>query len=298
MTASEPTPTNREWLEKYTNVLLSAGDLADRLKTHRKPVAQDIFYRVSDPRVIDLIIAPEIFSSLELRSIVLQYSITYEGGERSFSPFMTYEFLEGDAFVGMDEISDGEHAIHYVACDSLDGEVQTVKHGINDKDLVSTVARLIRPSSDPSRVMYEGLGDEKLLDDVTAILDQNDLVTKSKITVYEIDGHEVIVTEDNDRLVEISLRQDIETDEECSIAMRVSYLDSSHSIEFFRTDHDGREPIPASEQEVSAFGDIIDDILEQIDSEQASGINIIPVQEQLCTEGFCINLPEERRSRE
>lgn len=275
----EPTSPSREWLQLYADTILAAGELADKLKTDCIPYAQDVFYRVSDPRLLGDIEVPTLLSAFKLQYIEIGYSISNpEDGNRAVYPSLIYAFDEGEAHVDMDEVSDGDHIIYFFP-EPPSEKFQTIHAGVSDQEMVSTVAQLARPFADPTKTGFSKLGDESFVEDTRAMLDEDDLTSKISVSFYKIDGRHVVVSEENDRLTEVALRHAIGTETDYSISIRVSYKGASHQIEIFQTESDNREPIPANDQEVAAYKDIVDDILEYLEERRKSKIIEVPYDE-------------------
>lgn len=294
MNPKEPKSSNREWLQLYADTILAAGELADQLKTDCAPDAQDAFYRVSDPRTLKSITIPTLLSAFNLRYIEIGYSISEtEDGKMAVYPSLIYAFNEGEAHVDMDEVNEGDHTIYYFPKSSSEG-YQTIYTGISDQEMVTTVARLVRPYADPTKTGFSSLSDQSFIEDTRAVLDKDDLTSKVSVSFYTVDGRHVIVSEENNRITEVALRHAIGTETDYSIIMRVSYRSAGHEIEIFQTESENREPIPANEQEVSAYKDIVDDLLAYLKDLRESKITEVTYDERLEEEdpGLSVRLQE------
>ena len=293
MITSDPkNPGTREWLERYTDALLGAAELADTLDSRSLPEAKDSFFRISNPLIINAVRLPIALEGYTLRSIVIAFRTNVVENRPYISPEFIYEFMEGEARVRFSDHELQSYPIDFIAAEST--YISTSPDGISRDQLSQTLAGILRPGDDASRSGDQDLSTPQTMEDVSMLLQDSIFVERSEVSTYMLDGHEIVISRENGKVTEVSIQQVIDTDDNYSIAMRISYEKFSHSIEVFRVDRKSSEEIPADENEVAAFGDIIADLLEELSAQQPEVSYEQHVENVLDQEATHKKTPEER----
>ncbi|HTK39532.1 MAG TPA: hypothetical protein VL362_01570 [Patescibacteria group bacterium] len=299
MTTSDPVPSNRAWLEKYTNALLASADVADRLKVDCLPTKQDRFFRIEDGETIAKLELPLALRSYTLASLILHFYADYTPEVPVLDTDVLFECDEGDGMTSWSSAHDGYHEITFV--DAGTTLPRTDPDGIRSSELSNLVARAVRPYDDPSHSQYTDLTSRTVLEDIDMVLADNDRATRTSVTTYEVEDYEIVCSEENGRLIEVGITKTIEGTDRFALAARFSFAPTQHLIGVFKIEDGTKIPLDATPQEVEAFADALEHITEELNERRARTTEAVSLDEfaevKLREEGLATRtLPEERSS--
>ncbi len=274
----EPIPKNHSELGPQIATFILADELMEVLAL-QSPVASNELFSVSDPRTLQQIEVPVEISTENLATIVFNFSTRTdtETLEVHREASIMLEFESSTAYISYG--SGGPRT-------SLDLDV--VDHSKQDgirsgtipvQQISDMVSRALRPYSDPIFSDHSDLSSTEQMDDARMTLSQNEFVSKSSITHHVHGYHHIDISVENGKLRELSIEQPFDLDGSEGLVLRVTQATAEYSLQLFHREHDGSREIPASEEEIEAFRDILIDVAESLRNKVSAPTTIIDVDD-------------------
>ena len=236
----------------YTDVLLGAAEIADQLDTHT-PLASDVFFRVSDPRVMDLVQVPEEVTDVTgyhptINAVTFR-SIVHCSHDRMYtSSTVALEFAE------YPDVLLEEHENMFTAVFENDNNPP---RQITPSSVSAIIARLTHPSSDPRFSNFRNINDSHTVREITETLENDDTVSKIIEKMYSIDDqYRVLVERNNSRLTSCEITELHEGDR-MPITLTVEFNNFSTASNLYQSTAEGSRNLIIDEGDLSHFVAII-----------------------------------------
>lgn len=270
-----PSEDPRAEQQTYFDVLTKAADLAEALQARVKPVASEIFYRVSDPTIISRVVLPIELPQSELVSVRIEFSESSPEDMTYSDRRLVLEFSDKSE-CHIPVCDDRPDALKFQVAPSrqstiwkvpIDPETDMpcIMEGTMPRQQVSDIiARVIAPHSDPAFCDFRFLNTQSIRAEICETLENTDYVSTSKVYTYLYDEHEIIVMTEGGRVLEVSIEQAGPLDDDFAITLRTTLDRHAHSQEIFVYEGGERSQRPPFPEDIAAFRDILDDLLTQL----------------------------------
>lgn len=278
-----PQPSNRADLEPYTQALLLAAEVSDRLAL-RGPTAYDVYYQIADPRIMPLIDIPLELGVEPPEDLSLQFSshVDQETGAVYRDAIVMIDFSDTVARISSADIQpNGMVQAHIISADANEPVRSPL---ISRQELSNIVSRAVRPNNDPLFSDYTDLTIPAPVNDIRMTLEGSEFVSSNEVTYHTIGNHTLVMSTENGRLTELAIGHPLGLGDDEGLVMRATSDVSRHSLEFFHAYTDSSREIPATRQEIEAFRDILIDIkdtLQQESQKDEMSLDIAEVNEGL-----------------
>ena len=282
----KPTEGDREI---YFQALLLAEKLGERLAQTTQPDASELFFIVNNPLIIDRIQLPTelIASGLTIEQVRLEITESFHDGYPATDTTLVLE-LDNDSECRIPIPSGDSEDITYFyippkSAKGGDPTPQPLEGQITRTEVSALISRLVEPSTDPAFTNFRRLDSVAARQEVTETLENTDYVQIIEVDFYELDGHGIVVSKDTvadagfDKEAPISLMRPTASGrvteisvtlpklgESETIALRTTLDHSAHSQEIYMYDGSARRTIPPYPEEILAFRDTLEVLLEKI----------------------------------
>lgn len=262
-----PQGTSIEDLRQYTEVLLGSAELAEAIVSHPEK-ACDRHYRISDPRVIDLIEIPsaahDIVGYSEKLEAVTFHSVMHHVDSQTYVT----------SAVGLEFSDDND-----VLIEIIDGQPHIVSKNedyspvaIEPKEVSNIIARAMYPSNDPVFSDFSNINDPERVKEICETLDACEFVSSSKEEVFQIDDEYQIIAETKDGKLTACEIVEFRDEEEEPIALTVKFNHFATASELYRSTPDGSEELILDASDLDRFLVIIERIKERLATPSTSGL--------------------------
>lgn len=262
-----PQGTSIEDLRQYTEVLLGAAELAETIVSHPEK-ACDRHYRISDPRIIDLIEVPSAAHDFvgyneQLEAVTFHSLIHYVEKETYVSSAVGLEFTnEEDVLI---EIIDGQPFV-------ISKNEDYLPAAIDSKEVSNIIARAMYPANDPIFSDFSNINDPERVKEICETLDSCQFVSSSKEEVFQIDDEYQIIAETKDGKLTACEIVEFRDEEEEPIALTVKFNHFATASELYRSTLHGSEELIMDAGDLDRFQKIIERIKERLATPLTSGL--------------------------
>ena len=251
--------TSLEDLRQYTDVLLGAAELADALDSHES-TASDRFFRVADPRVMDLIEVPDVITEVigydkKIDAVVFQSTIRKIEAETLVNSCIRLEYNDDD-YVLIQKSGD-----QYVA---LFTDENVMPISVTAEMASDIIARITHPSNDPSFSDFANIDDPDRVNEICDTLENVDMATVISERIYEIDSTHQVITESKDGKLVMCEIVEFCDDQEIPLALMVEFKHFSTASSLYQTTPDGSKELIMDVVDLERFKIIIAELLEKI----------------------------------
>lgn len=292
----------------YFDTLTKAALLGDKLTSHALQSAANIFYRISDPNVINNLALPTELPSDRVESVRIEFDeITNDIGTTADSR-VVIEFDEGsECHIPIPNRESGD-TITYSVVPSHSSTIwrtsidpgtklaEIMEGTIGRQEVSNLIARSTLPDFDPTLADFLHLDTQEVRDVIKETLEETDYVEIDKVLHFEFEDRLITVSTQNGYTREICVEESSPGDDTHTTALRTELGHFSHTQEVV-VYQNGRslEPRPAFPDELRSFNYIISSIIakfeitsESIDSqvEQARRKNYLDSKAPEEREGF------------
>lgn len=262
-----PQGTSIEDLRQYTEVLLGAAELAEAVLSHPEK-ACDRHYRISDPRIIELIEVPPAAYDLvgygeHLETVTFSTAMHHVEEQTYVSSALGLEFSNGSDLLV--EIIDGQPFIT-----SKNENYPPVK--VEGKVISNIIARAMYPSNDPVFSDFSDINDPERVKEICETLDACEFVSSSKEEIFQIDDEYQIIAETKDGKLTACEIVEFRDQQVQPVTLMVKFNHFATASELFRSTPDGSEELILDASDLDRFLVIIEHIKERLAMPLASGL--------------------------
>lgn len=258
--------TSIDDLRQYTDVLLGAAELAEALESYPSK-ATDRQYRVSDPRIVELLpIPPEFFDvagyNTSLNAATFRSIIHSKDGEVFVSSSIGLEFSNGrGAFI---ELIDSKPFVTFTDTDSP-------SIPISPQIMSDIIARMMHPSNDPMFSDFHDINNPLRANEICETLEAEQFVTTVIERIYQIDDDYQIITETkNDKLISCEVVEFRDKDS-TPLALTVEFHHFATASNLYKSTPEGSEELVLDAGDLDRFGAIIEAIKRRLEPETVPG---------------------------
>ncbi len=278
-------PQPRKFLESgisperqlYYDTLMRAEELGNRLVAQSTPDAQNLFYRVSHPAVINQLRLPIEFYVKEPEFVTIEFDEKNTETGMIGDTTLIIEFKDEDCRIPLtDTVSE---SLRYYLIPTQEDGIDTRKDAMHSdpslptegsitrREISDIISRAVLPFHDPTGADYTNINAQAIRSAIQQTLEEADGVRCDAVRVFDLDGHIVMVSTTDGYVNEVIIEQPapIEPNDDYQISLRTEFDHhaSSQEIVVYQNGHNSypRAPLP---EELEGFLVTMNNLINQL----------------------------------
>lgn len=245
-------------LRVYNEVVLQAGELAEALQSH-EPVATDRFYRVSDPRIMELVDIPTELSYLVAEqhpeAVTFHSTIHHKDQQTYVTSDVGIELK--DNITVHTNLHDGAYVLLFE-----DDEMQPIPADAHS--VSNLIARIAHPMHDPEFSDFKDINDPSRAEEICETLGNNELVDSVVDHTYIVDdSHQVVTQLKNGNVTSCEITE-LREDGELPVSLTIEFSHYATASNLFQVTEDGSRILIMDSGDMTRFNDIITGLLNHV----------------------------------